>query len=480
MQIWDDKVVELIRSFSGAELNRFGKFLLSPYFNENERISEMFSVLADYVRQDMRHARRTDAWKRVFGNKPFEEQKYRRICSDLTKLAYRFLSVETLEKDAIASSAKLLGGLNSVELHKHYLTALRNLRREQERDEIRNADFHFYKFQSEYESHVHLERMKASRKTLSNLQASDRHLDMFYLINKLKHYCDSLNYKTFLNIGIDIRLLPALLQFIEENGYLEDPAVEIYYVISKTINDRENSDWYYKLVGLLETHFRIFPKTELRMLYVYATNYCIQHINLGEKSFYRELYQLYFTLLEKRIIFSDADELDERHFKNIITLGIRLGDFEGVEGVIREYTPLLKKEHRDNAFTFNLAQMYHAKGEFGKVIEQLRTVEYQDIFYALGSTLLLLKTYYELGEHTAMEAHIDSFRIYLRRNKLVAGSVKTQYLNFLRFVKKMYSLPRYAETEVIKLREKIKDTKLIINKEWLLMKLETDFVSAKG
>ncbi|MGK0388642.1 MAG: hypothetical protein ACI94Y_001374 [Maribacter sp.] len=473
MKIINDKIISLLDFMSKYELNRFRKFLMSPYFNDSDDVLTFFEALDHLIRNDdISDVTRDLVWKRAFGKRKYIEQKYRRLGSDLTKLAYRFFSVEWHERDGLSGQEGVLKKVNAASLGKHYKTALRNFRKDLDDYTFENSDFYYYKYVAEYESHMHLERISAKRSTLSNLQQADINLDIYYIINKLKHYCDALNYKTFLSIEIEVKLLSRLMEFIEGNNYLKIPAVHIYYNISKTLTNAEDSQFYFKLVELLEQHYLLFPKQELRTLYIYATNYCITQINLGNADFYRILYELYFTLLMRRTIFNQEDELDERHYKNIITLGIRVNDYQGVEGFILEFSPKLKKGVRENALTYNLAHLYYAQKKYEKVIEQLRYVEYNDVFYALGSKFMLLRTYYEQEEFMAFEARWDSFYIYLRRNKLISHEMKTQYMLLLRFIKKIYNTPNYNKEELLKIKDKLENTPQIINKNWLLEKLD--------
>lgn len=472
MKVINDKVVTLLSYMSKYELNRFRKFLNSPYFNDSSDILDFFTSIEFYIRNDLTGVSRTMVWKKTFGKEKYVEQKYRRLASDLTKLAYRFFSVEWHERDGLSGQEGILKKVNAAPLGKHYKTALRNFRKDLEVHNYQNSDFYYYKYVSEYESHVHLERISAKRTTLSNLEAADVSLDIYYIINKLKHYCDALNYKRFLSIEIEVNLLPQLLKFIQENGYLDIPAIHIYYIISKTLTDFENKDHYFKLVELLEQNYELFPKPELRTLYIYATNYCITQLNSGNKDFFRILYELYFTLLMRKTIFNHEDELDERHYKNIITLGINLKDYDGIEEFILEFSPKLQKGVRDNALTYNLAHLYYAKRDYEKVIEQLRHVEYNDVFYALGGKLILLKTYYESEEFMAFEAQVDSFSIYLRRNKLISGDMKTQYMNCLKFIKKIYNTPKYNREDLQKIKDRIEKTSQVMGKNWLMSKVD--------
>lgn len=468
----DDKVISLLAYMSKYELNRFRKFLNSPYFNDSSDIVDFYDSLEYYIRSDRTKITRLLVWKRAFSKQKYVEQKYRRYASDLTKLAYRFLSVEWHEKDGLSGLEGVLKKVNAAPLGKHYNTALRNFRKDLEGHSFQNSDFYYYKYVSEYESHVHLERIHAKRSTLINLQEADISLDIYYIINKLKHYCDALNYKRILSIGIEVKLLNKLFQFIIDNGYLEVPAIHIYYTISKTLTNIEEKEHYFKLVELLEEHFELFPKPELRTLYIYATNYCITQINLGNGDFYRLLYELYFTLLMRRTIFDHENQLDERHYKNIISLGLNLKEYDEVEAFILKYSPMLSKKVRENALTYNLANLFYAKEDYDKVIEQLRYVEYKDVFYALGSKFMLLKTYYDSKKFNALEAHIDSFSIYIRRNKLISGDSKIQYMNCVKFIKKIYNTPKYDKKDIQKIKEKIENTSQVHIKNWLLEKTD--------
>ncbi len=467
----EDKVLTLLTTFSKYERSRLRRFLLSPYFNENENLIHFYNSIEDFLGKPNRKISREGLWKKAFGKKKFQEQAYRRLCSDLTKLAYRFLSIEWHERQSFSHWEGTLKKVNSADLNKHYLTALRNVRKGLEESTIRNSDYFYTRYVSEYESHVHLERIKAKRNSLTNLQEADTNLDVFYIANKLKHYCDALNYKTILSIEIDVKILPRLIEFIETYGYLKFPVVHIYYCIVKTINEPENTENYFLLESLLKKHYLSFPPSELKTLYIYATNFCIKSLNSGNRDFFEHLYDLYFTMLDKKTIFNATGVLDERHYKNIITLGIGLKDYKGVEQFILEYSLMLKKENQENARTYNLAHLYFATQDYDKVIEQLNKVEYKDVFYALGSKTMLLKTYYELDEYLAMDSQIDSFRIYLRRNKLISGKKRTQYLNFLRFFKKMTSIPSYDKQAYTKLENKIKDNVEVYNKNWLIEKI---------
>lgn len=61
-------------------------------------------------------------------------------------------------------------------------------------------------------------------------------------------------------------------------------------------------------------------------------------------------------------------------------------------------------------------------------------MEFSDVHYSLGAKELLLRIYYTLGETEAFLSLVFSFRIYLKRNKLITTEVKSAYENFIRYI----------------------------------------------
>ena len=90
----------------------------------------------------------------------------------------------------------------------------------------------------------------------------------------------------------------------------------------------------------------------------------------------------------------------------------------------------------------------------------------------MGGKLMLLKTYYELNETMTLDSLIDSFSIYLRRNRLISKEVKQQYMNVLRFTKKLSNIPKYDKNAVEKIKIQINNCKALASKNWLLEKVQ--------
>lgn len=473
------KLLDLLETFSKYDLNRFNKFLQSPFFNENEELVKLFDLLDEYLRLSIplrEEAKSTLAkqvvWQKLFGKKKYNDAHMRRLCSELTKQAYSFLTVWNYKSTPLREGTDLLSTLNDLKLEKHFASTLRQVQQLKEKLPRRDASFHYQQYLIEHLSHLRMELAGKEGVNFENLERADFHLDCFYFTQKLKHYCDALDHKNRLSNQAAINTFPAFLSFLKEQQYLQVPSVHAYYLVAQMLLHSEEESYFYQLKKLLKEKSACFTQSELNYLYIYLKNYCINtKINNGRSEYFNELFEIFMTLLEQGIIIVNG-KLDPQDYKNIITVGLYVKAFDWVKNFIHTYTSCLPESNQENALNYNLAKVYFHEEQYEKVIEQLREVEYKNLVYALGSKLMLLRTYFELKEYLALDSLIDSFRIYLRRNRTISRDIKQQYLNVLRFVKKLSNLDTYDAAMVKKVKKQITECKNLAAKAWFLKKIE--------
>ena len=472
------KLLDLLETFSKYDLNRFSKYLHSPFFNENEEIVKLFDLLDEYLRlpdqirkESAGMIAKEKVWQKIFRNKKYNDGHLRRLSSELTKHAYGFLTIWKYKAEPFREHTDLLQILNDLKLDKHFNSTIRQVEQLNEKLPRRDADFHLTQFYIEGLSHKHSETKGKQRKDFENLERADFHLDVFYFTQKLRHYCDALDYKNTLSQEANITLLPDFLTFIEEHGYLKNPSIKAYFLVTQMLLKPDEEVFFNDLKHLLQEQVASFSIAELNYLYIYLKNYCIDtKINNGRSEYFNELFDIFKTLLEQKIILING-KLDPQDYKNIITVGLIVKAFDWVKSFIHDFTACLPEANQENALNYNLAKVYFHEEKYDQVIEQLREVEYKNLVYALGSKLMLLRTYFELKEFLALDSLIDSFRIYLRRNKLISREIKQQYLNVLRFVKKLSNINAYDKKVVQKVRKQIEECKQLAAKKWLLDKV---------
>ncbi len=468
----NSKLYSLLLTFSTYDLLRFRKFITSPFFNENHELVQLFEVIkTDLTNKTGKTKDKLGFWSAIFADRPYNDTRFRRLCSDLLKLALDFLAYQTYQSNPSTVHSFLLHSLADTRLEKHFKGVVRQMEKDLAKSRNRDANYHYLSYALVRRQWDHREHNTSKTASSNFLKKADYHLDSYYLSKKLEHYCEALSLKSKAQSETPVQILPGLLEFLPDLDYFQEPSIKGWYLVALMMQNQEEEKYFQQLKLLVEKRGHCFQKKELHALFIHLMNYCIDiKINKGRSEYYLELLSLYKTALDQRIIFEN-DELNPHHYKNIITVSLHVKEFDWVERFIQEYSEHLPKADEQNALNYNLANLYFHKKEYDKVIELLREVEYKNIVYAIGSKTLLICTYYELNEDIALDSLTDSFRIFLRRNQLISKELRQRCMNMVRFTKKLSAIPPYDKEAVEKLKIQIENCKAVTSKKWLLEKV---------
>lgn len=465
------KLFQILHSLSIYEWNRLVKFLQSPYLNEDKKLENLYAFLLPYLKNNtLDTIEREKIWKHIFGKQPFTNLKYARLLSDLVKRVESFIAIEKMRSNAVDESLYLLRVYNEKRLDTHFPEPFGYVLKRVKNLPFRDSDFYFHQFQLNAEQNAYLEN-KQLRTTEKNLQQTIESLDVFYLIEKLRYSAAVLHYKKFLTLKDENVFFEEILRHLEKNPYPDIPIVNIYYLIVLTLIESENEDNFHTLKKEMWKHAKQFQMNTNKEIYVFALNYCIRKINAGQVNFQREIFALYKEALKTDLLFENS-ELSPWDFKNIVTIALRVKEFPWAQKFIESYKTKINKSERENAYTFNMARYYFAVKKYDKVLQLLQNVVYDDVFYLLDSKTTLLKTYYELDEATAFYSLKDSFRILLRRKKLISEQSRINYMNFLQLTAKLFRADPRNRTQTTELQKLVSEIKNAADKSWIEEKMQ--------
>lgn len=468
-----EKLVSLLQTFSRYELNRFRKFLLSPYLNDQEDLTRLFDILDNILRKDANALADTDkqsVWKLLYPKKKYDDAHLRRLASDLTQSALRFLVEEARKQDPLGEALELQKVLEKPELQKHLSGVERQIRKYLETDERQSTWYYLNQFRFQWNVYNRSTKVVGTSEFMDKLLLADQSLEFFYAVRKLKFYVTWLTFSRFRSTEKQIVLPPDFQSYIKKDIFERVPLVHIYQDAILCLTEPGDETHFSNFMQNLEKHARNLTKEDLRECYYIAQNYCAFKVNQGKTEYYQIFFGLFQSIINLGILLEN-NQLSEGVFKNMVTISLWVREYDWAQNFIEEYSPFLPSDIRDNARTFNLANLYWHQKKHDKVIDLLRNVEYSDIVYSLGAKLILVRTYFELKEYVALDSLIDSFRIFIRRNKVVSKNQKREYNNFLNFVKKLVSLDVYDAKMIEKLKERVMEASSVTPKKWLLEKI---------
>jgi len=475
MSFENTRIYRLLCQIDVIALNRFSKFIHSPYFNKNQKLTSLFDISYNDLKEGNAVKSKEQLWTMVGFADKYKDIKFRKLCNDLVALYEEFITVEVLQGDEMLKSNLLIKGIkkndNEILIEKHISKSTTIF----DRIADKSSDFYFQKYMNEktlQNLKTNYEKKEDIKKYISS-EANQNlaiQLDAFYVIEKLRHAIDITTWTKQYKIDFEINL-DVTLKLIEESEVLSStPAIRIYSLIYQILTKENSKDLYFELKDLAKENILLFPKSEQAEIFDAIFSYCIAGVNKGKLEFQREYLDLNDWGIQEEFILKNG-VLSPTSFRNYIGISLRMSDFERAENYIEKNILLLEESRRHNALHLNLARLYFYRKEYETVIDKLQAVNYNDVWYNINSKILLMATYYELDEIDPLYSLIDSHSAFLRREKLLDNKRKKRHLQFISNLKKIVNHPDSKE-KVLALKNKIESEKEVVNKEWLLEKIE--------
>lgn len=470
------KFISIFTLLAAEQQTAFKKYVHSPFFNSHEGIIKLFDLIYSY-RSELENSAlgSKQLWIKIFPQKAYSASKFNNLSSDLLQLLNDYLAYEEYKKQPVEQKRYTLTAIRKLGHEKQWKANLRQYKLIHKRYAYRDT-------QNDYQQYLYHDELdkQPKRSYDENLQLKNDVLDLYYLGSKLKIACDMLSRNAIIKANYICSLIDPLLEIIEENWevYQQSPSILIYHQIYNMLKNKEET-YYYTLKDTLQQHVRDFPIDELQTMYDYVQNYCIRKINSGETQYYREFWNLYKFLLEQNILLRDGI-LSEWDYKNIVTAGVRLQEYEWTEKFIRKNKQYLHANIADNAFAYNLAALYYARQNYTAALRSLHQVEFTDVSYQVGAKIIQLKSYYELNEFGAFRALTDAFRIFIKRNKQLSEYRRQANFNFIKIAKKLaqlkeqfgYKRKAFLKKEWEKHKQLLESLEPLTNADWLVSSLK--------
>jgi hypothetical protein len=455
------KIFNIIFQLNTFDLN----YLKSTFLNSNKSFSKFIEVCILYKNKDQTPTKEI-IWKYIFGNSTFDGNKFRKLCH------YLFLAIE---KELPSLYIRNNNYLQQIEQLNYY--ALYNINdlfesKFTQTNEFLEKELFFksstelYKFRIQNIRYNYLIN-HPSKSNENNIQTFSNQLDIYYYLKQIQLICHATNEKIFTKQKIQIPLEQDLLNTITKYDYFNHPLIKVYYKMYNLLNDIDYINTYYKIKYEILNESNIDTE-EWKTILQYLINYCIYHINKNQQIFEVELFDIYKFYLEK----VDEEIISPFKYKNIINLSLKLKDYQFAERFIEDYGKKLPKEQQVTAISFNQAKLNFELGKYNQSIELLNAIRTDDLTFNLSIRTLTIKIFYELNELQFLDTYIDSFRIYILRNKNLTVASKKLYQDFIRIIQKLVRLEYATKKEKESFKMRVYKIANLPDKNWILEKVE--------
>lgn len=460
-------LLSLFLQLAPPERRRVRKWLASPFFNHREDVQQLFAYIEKYADQPSA-LQKERVWARLFPALPYDEVQMGHLMSFLLRQLKQYLAYAEWQNDPADVQLRLCHALRAHDapadmIEKELETGAEIL----EQQPYRDAQHHFQNMLLQRERYEHTTLLK--RNASLPLALHTTALETGFLLQVLRHACFIQNLKNVLTEQAPALLTRQVLANVSA-VYLEQPLVRLYFHLHQCLEQPELEEPFFKVKADLQKHGSLLRDKERRDVYLLAINYCIRRLNTGRQQFWQEAFDLYNDGLENRSLFENG-VLSKFTYINAVSVGIGMKNFVWVRQFIEEYRPFLPARERDSIYHYSLAVYYFRLPDYDEAMSLLNRVDFDhDPLAQLNGRTMLLRIYYEKKYLSALESLLDSFSIFLRRQRNV-GYQREHFQSLIRFTRRLLALSPIDKAGAQKLKKDIEQSKGVAEKVWLLEKV---------
>ncbi|MFT4968880.1 MAG: hypothetical protein ACI9O4_000614 [Chitinophagales bacterium] len=472
----NSKLTQVLASFSDKEIKELDKYLLYQA-DSSSNVYQLFEIYKNaYPDFFSKHLVKQQVFKTLFGNGEYKDVKVREQMSALRKLTEGFLIQQELQKVDFYNNLALLKQYRKRNIGNLFQQQEKNIQLLLDGDEYLNIENFKRAFLVADEKNNFFEQQQNITHD-DSISLKNENFDKYYFSAKLRTLCEILNREKILNSNYSKHIEDDVLTIIAKHKklYFDIPAIHCYFEIFNLLKTDNDSSQFTQTLNTLNGYQKSFTDGELKSMYAYLSNYCIQHVNKGNADFTPILFDMQKLLLQNKILLENG-LLSHISYRNIVAIAIKLNEYTWAEKFIEDYKASIAESHQENAYNLSKSNLLYAKGEFEETVYLLNQVHFTDVYYACTSKYTLLKAYHALKELDTLDYFVSSFQLFLKRNKEISVTFKKSSENFLKLFKKLLLIQKqldYKEKE--KLEKKVKDLitlveeeRTLANKSWLI------------
>jgi len=464
--MYHSKLISLFTTLSPADRRRFKKWVNSPMHNPNDRITAFYTYLDTRSELNERTLQRERVFAAVFENEGYDDLKMRRLMSEFLGVLEGFLTYEAWHEtpsEHWLSLAKIYRERQLPSDATAYLGKAEGILNTQS---LRDARY--------YLNHYRLQEERLAQNTARdsalNLQEVTDELVHFFVAELLRNACSAASHSAFYRADYQLPYLQTVLSDCTSGHYDHIPLIRLYYHSYCCLSEPTASEHFFAYKKILPDAAQWLSKNELRDVLLFGINYSIGRSNRDAPGFLRELFDLYKFGL-KQEIFLENGILSRFSYKNIATVGLKLGEVKWVSTFIETHSAQLAPAFREHYERFCRAKLSYQQQDYGQVQSLLFDLSFDDVLLELNARLLLLKVYFETAEWRLLEGFLTSFERFVARKKMLEYHVSI-YRNIIQFAGKLMlwkSKKRlYSPEELEHLRQQIRAANPLPDREWLL------------
>ncbi|HAD14039.1 MAG TPA: hypothetical protein DCF33_16570 [Saprospirales bacterium] len=472
----DSSLVETLSRFDTAALERFHKFVQSPFFNDGSYARDV-TALWDYLRPFAPDFPAPGpsieaAYAFIYPEKHFVNGKVEVLMSKLHQLAKQFAAHITEGHFTTPAPLRLAEFYLNTGLPNRAENILEKLRAEQSKQPVHDAPYWATQFLIEWQTH-RLDNLRQNNHDHESLHEALRVLHHGYLILALE-FLNSLFFSRRKS-NVEDHFAELMADGIPAAVSITDLETEpVLRLLSRGFEfvrfpEKHDQSSIEQVLNELQRDNALLPRAISRTLFAYLRNHCTWRYNQGDTSYASLLLNLFKSGVENGMLFEDDGQIQASTLLNLVQTGLVCGEYEWVKSVLDLCrNRIVGVPNPDEFFNYNLANYYYHLKQYDTALDLLQDSS-DNMFSGLMARKLELKIYYET-DSILLDSKIDNFKLFIfrQRKKNLAENVyqmNNAFIDMLRRITASGMMGNPARVE--KLKKQLAESPAVAERVWL-------------
>jgi len=480
-------LIEILRSFSSEEIQRFKDFVSSPYHNKIKNLEKLFLIIKNYSPGFSDPGlEKEKVWRKLFQDKKYNYGIMKNLIHELTKLAEEFIVLEYSSNNELKKYYELIDVLYERKILKTFISKMNTMDKIMAKhflkNDINTIEEEFFIMFNMYGvklSSAHLLREKINinkdSKKIFELMIS------CFLIYVYKLYCNLTVFKeTGKNKSQNKNIMEEFLKILGEKeimkifdfkGDLSDDYLKImnaYFKMYKTI-DRTDFESYTELKKSVFDIDGIVKGQYLFDLFINLNN-SLARLKSGSADLAKEYFEIYNLSIKNNCFLEANETLSESIFLKHTLFAFSLKDLKEIEDFTNKFIGSIHEHSRGDCFNFSMANINFLNSDYTASLQSLSKITSKLPVFKLVLKDLQIMNYYELNDYESFLYVMDSYKHYINY-KNNPDILKKYGYGFCLMVKNLFELRNNPDEYKLANISKEEFTCLSTCKNWYKEKL---------
>ena len=493
------KVIRIIKTLSRSEKQKLGKHL-SVYggsaMNQLWKFLSKFSP--EYSNSQLTYE---NALVFVFGENKRSTSSIVVLMSKLLKVTEAFIDLHCDHLSLIKNKKLKMHDLRSIEFEINKLLGRLQFYDERELNDffdktvqliqeqldnypVHNTFYFMHKLMFEKQVAFFNARFRDKRIGDINLQAQSNTIDLLFLVEKLHILIDMMNRQKYMKDKYEYYLLQELIDFVPNSPYINHPLINLLYNILTLLHEKKSVVAFSNTMKKLLLNEVPLDDYTIKSFFTILEN-CARRNSKSETEYLSNLFKLYDYQIKTQLIIR-TNTLHPAEYRNIITVGLRLKEYDWVKRFLQSHEQHLLTEVHEELERIKMVyrlEYFIATKNFEKIKQVVTSsigsdeIRFKDIHNNTAIRRNLIKGFFELGDFERVERGIIAFKRFVNyHSKEIQEPFNKANHYFIIYLNKIINLDKYynrqKDMEVDKIKHRLSNLKNVYDKYWLVSKLE--------